>query len=77
LTWQKTSKRENGHLFPFQINDDTAVATTPYPRQRATEATRRIMHTLRKPTTMPTKGALDFEMELRQNLLKVFIIAWD
>ncbi len=74
---QKVVNCENGHVFQFQINDDTAAATTPYPRQRGTEATRRIIHTLRKPTTTPTKVALDLELELRQNLLKVFIIVWD
>jgi hypothetical protein len=59
-------------LFHYQINDDTAAATTPFPRRRGTEATRRIVHTLRKPTTTPTKVALDLVMELNKIwLLKI------
>jgi hypothetical protein len=43
-------------LFPFQIKDDTATARR---RRRGV-----FIYTLRKPTTTPTKVALDLETEL-------------
>jgi hypothetical protein len=44
------------NLFHFQINDDTAAARR---RRRGV-----LEYTLRKPTTTPTKVALDLELEL-------------